>query len=309
MKDLIVEISNDNYKLSLSRGFLVVEYPESPINNIDLDQMCSLILSAQKVSITKNILIELAKRGIITVLCDKNYIPSAIVTPVITNSAQVERLSLQIEASIPLKKNLWKTIVSRKIYSQLEVLRKNKLLSFEIESKMKSLAQNVSSGDTNNYEAQAAQLYWKQLFGSEFKRDRNLSGINELLNYGYMILRAATARSIIGTGLQPSLGIHHKNIKNQFCLVDDIMEVFRPSVDFVVYDLVKNHRQIYLNKITKLELSKIISLDFETNKGASPLSNCLTKLAVSVYKSYENKSPQLDLPKTLLPTYFIDGKI
>lgn len=309
MKDVIIEISNDNYKLSLSRGFMVVEYPEMPATSIDMDQICSVILSAQKVSMTKNILIDLAERGIITILCDKSYVPSAIVTPVITNSAQVERLRLQIEASEPLKKNLWKAIVARKIYSQLDVLIRNKLSSPEIEKRMKSLAQNVSSGDTNNYEAQAAQLYWKQLFGSEFKRDRNLAGINELLNYGYMVLRAATARSIIGAGLQPSLGIHHKNIKNQFCLVDDLMEVFRPSVDFIVYDIVKKQRQLYLNKITKLELSKLISLDFETKNGTSPLSNCLTTLVVSVYKSYENRRPQLDLPKTLLPTCFIDGKI
>ena len=179
------------------------------------------------------------------------------------------------------------------------------ILSFfnnDEEKHLKELAKKVSSGDKENLEAQAARKYWQRLFGKDFRRNFNLQGTNSLLNYGYAVLRAATARAIFASGLHPAIGIHHSNQENAFCLVDDLMEPFRPLVDFVVKKLVDQNGEIKeLTPELKKSLTKILNLDLATSAGTTPINNCLIRLCQSFVNSLEKGEAKLDFPLSPLP--------
>ncbi len=179
------------------------------------------------------------------------------------------------------------------------------ILSFfnnDEEKHLKELAKKVSSGDKENLEAQAARKYWQRLFGKDFRRNFNLQGTNSLLNYGYAVLRATTARAIFASGLHPAIGIHHSNQENAFCLVDDLMEPFRPLVDFVVKKLVDQNGEIKeLTPELKKSLTKILNLDLATSAGTTPINNCLIRLCQSFVNSLEKGEAKLDFPLSPLP--------
>lgn len=208
---------------------------------------------------------------------------------------QALRMRLQVEAALPLKKRLWQQIVTAKIKMQAAMLDAMSQPS----GALATMAQAVRSGDPDNLEAQAARRYWPLLMGAEFRRDPDQPGVNGLLNYGYTILRAATARAVLGAGFHPSLGLHHHNRGNPMCLVDDLMEPFRPLVDLLVVRL--NERGIStLDKDSKRALVAVTAFDLTTSAGITPQANCLERLAQSLATSLEDAKPCLDLP--LIPS-------
>jgi CRISPR-associated protein Cas1 len=202
----------------------------------------------------------------------------------------------QLAAGQPLCKRLWQILVQAKIEQQGAALAAlgRPAAGFRL------LARKVRSGDPENVEAQAVRRYWPLLFGEGFRRDRLLPGTDALLNYGYTILRSATARAVVAAGLHPSLGVHHRNRADDFCLVDDLMEPFRPLVDAAVARLAEGGKET-VDVEAKRELAGLAAMDMQTARGTTPLATCLERLAVSLGQAYESGEARLDLPAAPLP--------
>lgn len=293
MLNRVVEICQENRYLSLNRGFLVIKEGDVELGSVPLDDIAVLVLSAQSITITKNILNALSEKGCVTVLCGKNYIPQSMVIPEFSHYLFSKILKTQIQASQPLKKRIWQQVVMSKIRHQAHCLKIN---GKDVESKkLYLISKSVNSGDTNNRESYAAKLYWKALFGSEFIRNKDGDGINALLNYGYAIMRAAMTRAICASGLLPTLGIHHDNISNQFCLSDDLFEVYRPLVDCIVCKIVQEGNQELTPEVKKT-LAKTLQVMVHTTEGSSPAVTSMQYLSSSYVKSLETKTLVITLP-------------
>jgi CRISPR-associated protein Cas1 len=233
------------------------------------------------------------------VLCGANHRPAALVWPVEGHHEQAGRMSDQARASLPLKKRLWQQIVQAKILAQGATLA-----SVGAEAGgFRLLSRKVRPGDPDNVEADAARRYWPLLFGAQFRRDHDGDGLNGLLNYGYAILRAATARAVMAAGLHPSLGLMHSNRGNALVLVDDLMEPFRPIVDREVHRL-KSEGVTEVASDAKKALARITIVDLPAAEGLSPLMTCLERLATSLAKAYAGETARLALPEAGLPLGF-----
>ena len=178
-----------------------------------------------------NLLQKCSDKGIHFVVCDEFHLPSFLLYPFGRHYEEAGRIALQAEASLPTKKRIWQQIVKQKLLRQRDILKHFKSPWAD---SLLELARSVKSGDSDNREAVGAKLYWSQLFGNGFQRNRFSGGLNAGLNYGYTLLRSCVARAVSGAGLCPALGVHHSNKQNSFCLVDDLMEPFRPIVDYYV---------------------------------------------------------------------------
>ena len=217
--------------------------------------------------------------------------PNAYIQPLDANSIQGETYRFQKDASEPLKKKLWKQCVEAKIKNQSLLL--NKLgLDGDL---LKPLYCNVKSGDNDNREGAAAKLYWKLLFDNNFSRNRDGHEPNNLLNYGYTILRAAVSRSLIGSGLLPAFGIFHRNRYNAFPLADDIMEPYRPFVDEIVYQLYHKGK-IALDKDVKANILRLLYIDCQFQKICRPLDIALTITSASLVKCLSGKEKKILFP-------------
>ena len=219
-----------------------------------------------------------------------------LLLPLYGNTTQNERFRHQLSASIPLKKQLWQQTIKHKIENQSTVLQK--CLDEEFKC-MNVWANDVKSGDPDNLEARAAAFYWKTLFGNieGFTRDREGVPPNNLLNYGYSILRATVARALVASGLLPTLGIHHHNRYNAYCLADDIMEPYRPVVDQLVYNIVcKNNNYETLTKELKAELLTIPVLDVKISGKRSPLMVAVAQTTASLYKCFSGEQRRITYP-------------
>lgn len=291
MLNRVLEIAEENRYLSLNRGFIVIKNKDCELGSVPLDDIAVLLLSAQSVTITKNILNALSERGCITVLCGKNYSPQSMVLPEATHYLFSKIVKTQINASLPFKKRIWQQIVIKKIRNQALALKfcgkENKLIE--------KIAKMVDSGDTKNREAYAARMYWKILFGEDFIRDKNGDGINALLNYGYAVMRAGMARAVCSAGLFPALGIHHDNNLNQFCLVDDLFEIYRPMVDLIVFKMIENGESELVPESKKI-LVKALQIKVRTSEGISSAVRSMQYYAASYVRALEEKHPALDLP-------------
>ncbi len=219
--------------LSFSQGQLKVERKDYPLSSVPLEDVQYIILEHPHISCSTYLLQELAQRNICTIVCNAQYHPVGMMMSLDANQVQSERFRAQLSASEPLKKNLWMQTVKAKIRNQAALLKK----IGANETPLLTRARKVRSGDPENEEGRAAAMYWPQLFGQAFRRERYGDSPNELLNYGYAILRAAVARALAGSGLHPTLGIYHRNKYNAYCLADDIMEPYRPFVDSLVLDI------------------------------------------------------------------------
>jgi CRISPR-associated protein Cas1 len=292
----VVEIATDGRHLSLYRGFLVVAEGGQEIGRVALDEVAAVVANAHGLTYTNNALVELSARGVPIVLCGPNHMPAAIVWPVEAHHIQTGRMNDQIAASLPLKKRLWAQLVRAKILAQGATLASVGAPS----GGFYLLSRKVRSGDPDNVEAEAARRYWPLLLGREFHRDRNGSGINGLLNYGYAVLRAGVARAVMAAGLHPSFGLMHSNRSNPMVLIDDLMEPFRPTVDREVRRLV-NRGTIEVDREGKAELARIMVIDLPTGVGLSPLMICAERLAHSLARAYAGDADQLDLPIPALP--------
>jgi CRISPR-associated protein Cas1 len=231
------------------------------------------------------------------ITCDSQSMPQGLMLPLERNTTQSERFTAQIEASLPLKKQLWQQTVSAKIANQAHVL---KMCRKEEVRNMLKWANDVKSGDSENLEGRAAAYYWKILFADieGFTRGREGVPPNNLLNYGYAILRAVVARSLVASGLLPTLGIHHHNRYNAYCLADDIMEPYQPFVDKLVAEIVDAGEKIEdLSKEIKVKLLNIPVLDVMINERRSPLMVAVGYTTASLAKCYLGELRKISYPE------------
>ena len=271
------------YCLSLRDGQMIIHTREAPDQrkSIPIEDIGFVVLENQQVSITLPLLNALSDNNVAVIFCGENRMPNAMLMNLDSNRTQGESYRDQIEASEPLKKGLWKQIVEAKVRNQAALLRK---LGRDGD-KLKPYYMNVKSADADNREGIAAKIYWSELFGAEFNRSREGLPPNNLLNYGYTLLRAAVARAIMGSGLFPAFGIFHRNRYNAFPLADDLMEPYRPYVDEQVYRLYINGLS-QLTKEVKSELLRVLFADTHFDKVVRPLEVGLTFTASSLVKCF-----------------------
>jgi CRISPR-associated protein Cas1 len=299
----IVEVANDQRHLFMHRGFMVVQDTageRKELGQIPLDDIAAVIANAHGLSYTNNLLVALAERGAPFVLCAANHNAVGMLLPIEGNFEQSKRIEAQIAASLPTHKRLWASVVRAKLEQQAAALQATGIPA----TPLSALAEKVKSGDPDNLEAQGARRYWSLLFGDSFRRDQNATGaypeLNALLNYGYTVLRAATARAVIAAGLHPGIGLHHSHDNNAMRLVDDLMEPFRPVIDLKVWQLRRGLEE-QVTPETKRALVRTLYDDMQSEAGATPVMVCMQKLATSLAQVYLGERSKLDLPLPGMP--------
>lgn len=294
----IIEIGTDNIKLSVDRGNLKIEKEGEIVKNPpSFDSILALLITGRSVVYTNNLLQRLCEDNIPMIIVGKNFLPSGILLPLVGQQRQMEIQQIQINSSKPLQKQLWAEIVKEKIKNQSKVLE---LLGKE--NKIKSLHNEVLSGDTSNVEANAARLYFPALFGKEFIRDTSKKGINSFLNYGYAIIRATIARFVVASGLNPSFGLQHHNKLNPFCLVDDLIEPYRALVDITVYQMFDgvDDEEKELEPGYKEVLSKLVHKEIFNGEGFSELYSVIQNDIWNFVSSLKEKRNNLNFNKYLI---------
>ena len=282
--------------LSLRDGQLLVRLPaEEGSRSIPIEDIGVLILDHQQISITHGLMNALEAHKCALITCSASHMPSGLFLPLDAHSLQSERFRAQIEATLPLKKQLWQQTVRMKIQNQARVLEE---VYAHPQANMLAWVKQVRSGDPDNLEARAAAYYWANLFPSlpKFTREREESAPNALLNYGYALLRAVVARSLVSVGLLPTLGIHHHNRYNAYCLADDIMEPYRPYVDKFVQEIYEREYPESLTKDIKHRLLTIMEQDVVIDGITHPLSIATSLTASSLVRCFEGSSKQIDYP-------------
>ena len=295
--------------LSLRDAQLVIKLPEvvkdhtlpehfkqkveitKPIEDIGV-----LVLDNKQITVTSGVLEALLENNCAVITCDSKSMPVGLMLPLYGNTTQNERFRHQLDASLPLKKQLWQQTVKVKIENQAAVLKK--YAGEEIRC-MKVWASDVKSGDSENMEARAAAYYWKNLFSIDgFTRGRDGIPPNNLLNYGYAILRAVVARGLVSSGLLPTLGIHHHNRYNAYCLADDIMEPYRPYVDELVCQIIESGMEYEsLSKEIKGRLLAIPTLEVTISGKRSPLMVAVGQTTASLYKCFSGELRKISYPE------------
>ena len=295
--------------LSLRNGQLVIRLPEvekaelpdiikqETIRTVPIEDIGVVVLDNKQITITQGALAELVTNSAAVITCDSKCMPTGMLLPLSGNTLYQERFRNQIEAAIPLRKQLWQQTVKAKIENQAYCLQKNTSKSFV---PLHVLARKVRSDDADNHEAQAAAYYWKNLFPDGFTRDKDGIPPNNLLNYGYAILRAVIARALVGSGLLPVYGIHHHNRYNAYCLADDIMEPYRPFVDDLVISTMKKMEvSDDLTVALKREMLSIPVLDVVIGGKRSPLMIAAGLTTASLAKCYNGEAREISYPSFL----------
>lgn len=279
--------------LSLRNGQMVIIRKEIPDDNltVPIEDIGLVMINHAMVSLTIPLLNALTEQNVAVIFCNGKGMPASMLYNLQGNTTQGETLRNQLEAGEVLKKTLWKQIIEAKIKNQAALLNK----MGKEGSILKPLYTNVKSGDSDNREGIAARLYWTALFGSDFIRDRNIPGINSLLNYGYSVLRAAVTRALVSSGLFPALGIFHHHRSNAFPLSDDLMEPFRPFVDEIVFELTTQD-ETELSTATKSRLIRVLYVDTYFSKVTRPLSVGLSMTMASLAKCYAKEQKKLVVP-------------
>lgn len=296
--------------LSLRDGQLVIRIPEveksdsltdefkrANIVTRPIEDIGVVVLDNKQITITTGALAALLENNCAVITCDSKSMPIGLQLPLSSHTTQNERFRNQIQASLPLQKQLWQQTIQFKIKNQAAVLKMYTKADIRC---MQVWANEVRSGDTDNHEARAAVYYWKNLFGhiEGFIRDREGVSPNHLLNYGYAILRAVVARGLVSSGLLPTLGIHHHNRYNAYCLADDIMEPYRPVVDQFVYQIIEQYGiDIELSKDIKAELLSIPTLDVVINGKRSPLLVGVSQTTSSLFKCFNGELRKIAYPE------------
>jgi len=267
---------------------------ERTTKTLPIEDLGVVVLEHPQITLSSSLLEELMNAQVAVITCNSKYMPSGLFLPLEGNSVQTERMRTQFDASVPLKKQLWQQTVKAKIENQGRVLEKLGIPS----ERMRKLQQIVLSGDSGNLEAQAASHYWGKIYGNNFVRSRDPETPNAQLNYGYAILRSVVARALTASGMFPSIGIHHKNKYNAFCLADDIMEPYRPFVDWAVLHLPDIHETTEgLTKEQKIELLKLPQLDVHIGEVQRPLFHAVSITTASLYKCFEGSARRISYPE------------
>ena len=289
--------------LSMRNSQLVIHLPEANglddltgHNTVPIEDIGVVVLDHKQITITHGLIETLLANNTAIITCDSSRMPIGLMLPLSGNTIQSERFQNQIEASLPLQKQLWQQTVQIKIENQAYVLNKTRNA---VVKNMLAWVDDVKSGDSDNLEARAAAYYWRNLFTDidDFNRGREGVPPNNLLNYGYAILRAVVARSLVASGLLPTLGIHHHNRYNAYCLADDIMEPYRPFVDKLVVEIVDSGEDITeLSKPLKAKLLNIPVLDVMINNQRNPLMIAVGFTTASLAKCYAGESRKIVYP-------------
>jgi len=282
--------------LSTSKQQLVVELKDEfrTSKTIPIEDLGMVILEHPHITLTVNLLELLAENQVAVITCNSKYMPTGLFLTMEGNSEQTKRMSTQFEASAPLKKQLWQQTIKAKIHNQARVLERLNLGS----TRLDNLKEKVLSGDSKNCESQAAAFYWKQIYGGKFVRSRDPETPNAQLNFGYAILRSIVARALTASGMFPSIGIHHKNKYNAFCLADDIMEPYRPYVDWIVMHLPNIQETTEgLSREQKIELLKLAQIDVVINGLKRPLFHAVSTTTASLYKCFSGEQRKILYPE------------
>jgi CRISPR-associated protein Cas1 len=290
-EQLVIKLPEVEKNESLPESFKKQNETSIPIEDIGV-----VVLDNKQITVTHGLLDCLLSNNAAVITCDDSRMPSGLLLPLSGNTTQRERWSDQKEASLPLKKQLWQQTIRAKIDNQATLL--NNRCKVNIKN-MRYWSDDVKSGDNENHEARAAAYYWGNIFPNlpDFRRGREDAPPNNLLNYGYAILRAVVARALVSSGLLPTFGIHHRNRYNAYCLADDIMEPYRPYVDNVVCDIVTSGSDYQeLSKDLKQKLLQIPTLDVVIDGERSPLMVGVQRTTASLYKCYSGELRKISYP-------------
>ncbi len=291
--------------LSLKMKQMVVRIPqkdegdlpseEDMVRTLPIEDLGLIILDNKQITITHGLIDALLANNCALITCDSRRMPVGLMLPLAGNSIQNERFRSQLDSSLPLRKQLWQQTIEAKIRNQAAVL---KYVTGMEHKNMIKWSDSVRSGDADNMEARAAVYYWKTIFPNDpcFIRDREDEGANALLNYGYAILRAMVARALVGAGLLPTLGIHHHNRYNAYCLADDIMEPYRPYVDKLVVEMLEDGAEDKLNATNKVKLLNIPVIEVKINEKRSPLMIAVSQTVSSLVKCFRGDCRKLIYP-------------
>lgn len=291
--------------LSLKMKQMVVRIPqkddgdlpseEDMVRTVPIEDLGVIILDNKQITITQGLIDALLENNCALITCDSRRMPVGLMLPLAGNTIQNERFRSQLDSSLPLRKQLWQQTIEAKIRNQAAVLR---YVTGQEHKNMLKWSDSVRSGDADNMEARAAVYYWKTIFPNDpcFIRDREDEGANALLNYGYAILRAVVARALVGAGLLPTLGIHHHNRYNAYCLADDIMEPYRPYVDKLVVEMLEDGAEDKLNATNKVKLLNIPVIEVKINEKRSPLMIAVSQTLSSLVKCFRGDCRKLIYP-------------
>lgn len=286
-------------RLRIEQAQLWADYPDgdTPSRSVPVEDIGLVVLDHAQISITHGLMNALLDNNSAVLWCDRQHLPSGLMLPMGVNHVFAKKLRSQIDASEPLKKQMWRQTIQQKIFNQalmLEYAEKNATELYAMRNK-------VQSGDPTNIEGQAAYFYWKTLFEEkDFKRGREGPPPNNILNYGYAILRAICARSLVASGCLPALGIHHRNQYNAFCLADDIMEPYRPFVDKLVIDYMNHSGEIFDEMLTTEHKKAMLQLpvcDVFIDREKSPLMVAMQRTTASVMKCFEGSAKKILYPE------------
>lgn len=281
--------------LSMRNQQLIINLTGSETRQVPIEDIGFIVIENQQISITIPCMNALVENNVAIIYCNDKHLPVSMLMSLDGNHVQGELFRKQIELTSTQKGKLRKQTIEAKIKNQMTVLKALKL----DHQMLYPILKNVKVGDSDNREGVAARLYWSQMFGPDFVRNRYGNAPNELLNYGYTLLRAATARSLIGSGVLPSFGIFHKNRYNAYPLADDIMEPYRPFVDIIVHDLYQQEMQ-FVTKETKAALMHLFTQDVKFKRTLRPLMIGLTHTTASLARYITEKGTELEYPELVL---------
>lgn len=302
-----LEFSTPGTRLSVSRRQLVIDRPDQPKVTRPIEDLGVVIVDDVRATYTQSVFLELLDAGATVLVSGRNHLPVGIMLPLDAHHVQTERHRAQIAAKEPVRKRVWQALIRAKIAQQAAVLTH----FTGGHAGLAHMAGRVRSGDPENLEAQAAQRYWPRLFGAVFRRDRDADGVNALLNYGYAVIRAAVARAIVAAGLIPSLGVHHRNRSNPFCLADDLFEPYRPYVDWrvkLLMDDETNPPPDLSQRETRAALLSLFNETVQVEERRLPLLYAIQAGATSLCRALTGGDRSLALPEGLpLESESLDG--
>lgn len=291
----IVEISRARTHLSIKYSQLIIKEEGEQVGSIPCEDIGVLLVDHRGTTYTHSVFTELLRNGVAVVLCSGDHHPTGMLLPIESNTLQTERFRQQIEVKEPVKKRLWKQIVRAKIKHQAKLVGKDS----DVYKSLMALRDRVRSGDPDNIEAQASRKFWPAYLQDEkFRRDINGTPPNNMLNYGYMVMRAAVARALCSAGLLPSLGIHHRNRYNAFCLADDMLEPFRGFVESKVREICEGEGAASeLDQRIKARLLEVLYEPVVIGGFKGPLMVGLHRMAASLQRCFAGEQKYVDLPE------------
>ena len=293
-----VEFSTPGTRLSVANSQLVVERPDLPKATLPIEDLGVVIVDDIRATYTQSVFLSLLEAGATVLVTGRDHLPAGMMLPLDAHHVQTERHRAQVETSAPVRKRAWQAIVRAKIVQQATVLSH----FTGSHGGLAPMARRVRSGDPDNLEAQAAQRYWPRLFGKTFRRDREADGVNALLNYGYAVVRAAVARGVVAAGLIPSLGVHHRHRGNPFCLADDLLEPYRPYVDWRVRQMAGEDGESapdLAERETRAALLSLLNETVHVGGRREPLLLALHTSAASLCRTLTGGDRTLALPEGL----------